>query len=197
MPPNATPLPPTRSVVPRRGLAGDLPGVAALAALALALGLTFNFLRASSLPLVYASPAERLDRSVARLATDHLSVDPPTASPGLTEAPPLVDLDRFHALTEDPAGVVLDARPGLFFKVGHVPGAHPLSREKFEADYAALRGTLETRRESTLAVYCAGGNCEDSRLVAAALRRLGYTHVVIYEGGWEEWQGAGLPEERS
>lgn len=169
-----------------------------LIASAVFFGWGFNSLRDHPLPLVYASRAERLQQSVA-----HLTGDPSNASPapvastsGQAASPELIDLDRFHALTEDASNVVLDARPALFYQVGHVPGARSLSRESFEANYAALRPLLESRRQNTLAVYCAGGACEDSRLVATALLKLGYPHVVIYEGGWEEWQTASLPEER-
>lgn len=168
-----------------------------LATLAVALGFGLNSLRVHALPLVYASRADRLQQSVAPLATDaSKAVAPPNASPAAPGPVELIDLDRFHALAESSAATVLDARPEWFYRVGHVPGAHHLGRETFEADYAALRPALESHRQETVAVYCAGGTCEDSRLVASALQKLGYPHVVIYEGGWEEWQAAGLPEER-
>lgn len=201
--PALSPPPPPASApaakTPRgwRAVLFDLYLLGELASLAVALGLGLNYLRVHALPLVYVSPAVRLQQSVARLASDLSTLPtPPSPAPSEVVLPvETVDLDHFHALTESPDAVVLDARPELFYRVGHIPGARSLSRAAFEQDYAALRPTLEAQREKTLAVYCTGGPCEDSHLVASALQRLGYPHVVIYLGGWEEWQAAGLPTE--
>ena len=42
-------------------------------------------------------------------------------------------------------------------------------------------------------VYCAGGDCHDSRLVANALLTLGFSEVSVFTGGWEAWLAARLP----
>ncbi len=172
-------------------LARDLAFLAALALLAAVLGLATNPLRRPPLPWVYASKSARLQQSVARLA----AAVPPAAAASTPAPAELIDLARFHDLVES-GTPVLDARPPLFYRAGHVPGARGLSREHFEADYAQLRPFLEPHRHDALAIYCAGDECEDSRLVAAALQRLGYTQIFIYTGGWDEWRQAGLPEER-
>ena len=106
----------------------------------------------------------------------------------------MIDLAKFHDLVESKA-IILDARPALFYRVGHVPGARALSRETFETDYARQRAFLESHHEDRLVIYCSGDTCVDSRMVAAALQKLGYPHVLVYAGGWEEWQAAALPEE--
>lgn len=173
----------------------DLLRLTLLAALCVGVGLGVNRLRAHPLPWVYVSKADRLQASVARLSAVH----PPTPSSPAEPAfptPAMIDLATFHDLLSAKGTVVFDARPALFYQVGHVPGARSLARETFESDYARQRPQLEARRQDTLVVYCAGDACVDSRMVAAALQKLGYPHVLIFEGGWEEWQQAGLPAER-
>lgn len=167
----------------------DLGVIAALAVVATGSGLAGNAFRREPLPWVHASKADRLQRSLAHLAGPAVSPAPPPA------APEMIDLARFHDLVESGAPV-LDARPAIFYRAGHVPGARGLSRAAFETDYARWRDFLASHREETLAVYCAGDECEDSRLVAAALQKLGYARVLIFQGGWDEWRRAGLPEER-
>ena len=178
-----------------RNLGGDCLLLALLAGIAVCLGLVRNRWRVQPLSLVYASPSERLQQSVARL--DAARATSPAKPPIRAALPPvqMIDLARFHDLV-DARAVVLDARSPLFFRAGHVPGARALSREAFETDYARQRAFLETHRQGPLVVYCSGDACVDSRLVAAALQKLGYAHVLVFEGGWEEWQRAGLPEER-
>ena len=70
-----------------------------------------------------------------------------------------------------------------FFEQGHVPGAFNLARDEFAHDYQRLAGVLHSAHEKPIIVYCSGGDCHDSRLVANALLSLGFNNV---EGkfGW-------------
>ena len=182
----------------RVSLGCDAAWLTGLALLALCLGLGVNRLRENPLPLRYASKAERLQAGIARLSVAPSKIDlaPAGSEPATVAAEPeMIDLARFHDLLEN-GTPVLDARPGLFYRVGHVPGARSLSRAEFEADYTRERVFLEAHRQETLVVYCAGEECVDSRMVAAALGKLGYQQVLIFAGGWDEWRQAGLPEER-
>ncbi|MBC8327877.1 MAG: hypothetical protein ISR76_01050 [Planctomycetes bacterium] len=93
----------------------------------------------------------------------------------------------------------LDARRRASFDSGHLPGAFladPWDKEKediFDPGFVnELQGAF------AVIVYCHGGECDDSKSVAM---KLVYTHqipaelVYIFEGGFEEWQAAGLPVE--
>ncbi len=77
--------------------------------------------------------------------------------------------------------------------MGHVPGALNLARDDFAHDYQVLAKKLETYRDQPVVVYCSGGECHDSKLVASALLSLGFTNVKVFTGGWEEWSQANLP----
>ena len=44
--------------------------------------------------------------------------------------------------------------------------------------------------------YCGGGSCEISLTVADALIAAGYRRVLIYVGGFPEWEQAGYPVAR-
>ena len=180
-------------------MGSDLALLAVLMLAAIGLGMGFNRLREKPLPLMYASRAERLQEGVARLAaaptTEAEALPTATNVEAAPAEPEMIDLARFHDLLEKGA-VTLDARPGVFYRVGHVPGARSLSRAEFETDYARLHPFLETRRQETMVVYCAGEECTDSRMVASALGKLGYRRVLIFAGGWDEWRQAGLPEEK-
>jgi len=51
-------------------------------------------------------------------------------------------------------------------------------------------------KERTFVVYCEGGSCQSSLLVARRLHDEGFKDIRVMTGGWEEWKKAGLPEER-
>ena len=164
----------------------------ALAAGALATGLLLNLARSAPLPWQYESRDARL-----RHVLDHLGTPAPSPAADRPAATRLIDLEEFQQMATGGKAIVLDARAGTFYRLGHVPGALNLSREDFEHDYAALRGTLSASEKKPIAIYCTESNCPDAQLVADALQKLGYVNILIYPDGWEQWQKAGLPQEPS
>ena len=162
----------------------DLAGVAMLAFAALAAGLMLNRLSARPLPLVYQTPEQRLNAELTTLVT----APPFKLAPAAT-----VGLEEFRASVEGKSALILDARPSVFFEQGHVPGALNLAREDFALDYGHLTPVLKAAGDKPIIVYCSGGECHDSRLVANALLTLGFPNVSIFTGGWDAWSAAGLP----
>ncbi len=159
---------------------------------ALCLGLLINQFRDDPLPLIHQGKAERMQSAVQRLVS---APAPEATSPVHEKLPTVLSLEEFSQYAEGKQGLVLDARPEIFHRLGHVPGAMSLAREDFENAYTALRSLLEKDRSQPLVVYCSGASCEDSELVKQSLEALGYTNVGIFRGGWLEWQAAGKAEE--
>ncbi len=156
------------------------------------LGMLFNQFRDQPLSLVYKSKAERLQGAVAKLAD--MELPKMVAMQGF----PLQDitLDDFSAFVKEKRGLVLDARPEIFYRFGRVPGALSLPRDEFEKGYTKLKTQLEVDKGQPMIVYCSDGSCEDSELVSQALVRLGYTQTSVFRGGWDAWTKAGLPDEK-
>jgi rhodanese-related sulfurtransferase len=154
--------------------------------LALAAGLLVNRFRAAPIPLMYQSPEQRLDAELMIL------IKAPSFRPaGVTT----IGLDEFRPLVEGKRALVLDARPSVYYDAGHIPEALNLSRENFAADYHRLRPILDKAKDKFIVVYCSGGDCHDSRLVASALISLGFSNVKVFTGGWTAWTEAKLPQE--
>jgi rhodanese-related sulfurtransferase len=95
------------------------------------------------------------------------------------------------------AAVILDARPEIFYRLGHIPNAFSLPRDDFENQYRALQSFLASHKENPLIVYCSGSECHDSRMVADDLEKLGFAHVRLFRGGWTDWESANLPVEKA
>ena len=150
-------------------------------------GLIFNEMRPTPLPLVYSSPQSRLDRSVEQLNS---AVNSPVALDGD------VATEEMRKISANRAALILDARPEVFYRLGHIPSALSLSRDDFQKQYQALLGALQSHRGDPLVVYCSGSDCHDSQIVADALEKLGFAHVRLFRGGWSDWESANLPEEK-
>jgi rhodanese-related sulfurtransferase len=150
-------------------------------------GLVFNEIRTAPLSLVYASPEERLKRSVEQMGSIS---NAPIALEGD------VGRDEMQNICVNRVALILDARPEIFYRLGHIPSALSLPRDNFEKRYQSLLSTLQSHRDKPLVVYCSDNGCHDSQMVADALQKLGYLHVRLFRGGWSEWDTAGLPEEK-
>jgi rhodanese-related sulfurtransferase len=175
----------------------DALGFCALLLVAAGAGVAINHARKDPLPLIYRSKSARLEHAV-----QSITINSPTSNSSAVVivsnvSIPLVTLDDFKRCVDSRAGIVLDARPEALYHVGHVPGALSLPRSDFEAAYLRLKSQLEKDFAQSLIVYCSDADCDDSALVASALRGLGYEHVSRFKGGWEDWTKEHQPEERT
>ena len=179
----------------------DLFVASIIAASALCVGLVLNHFRDNRLPLVYTPRAERIQQAVVKFGGSSVV----SKLPGKDAESPLkaatvgyLELPDLREIAEGKVkAILLDARPEVFHRLSHIPGAVSLSRENFERDYAKRHVWLESNKSQYIVVYCSDSECEDSQMVADALVKLAYTHVFVFKGGWNDWTCAHLPEEKA
>jgi rhodanese-related sulfurtransferase len=167
-----------------RLVAVDFGCVFLIAIISLVAGLLLNRFSSRPLPFVYQTPEQRFDAELTSLVAAPPFAIAPAATIGLPE---------FRSVVESKSALILDARPSPFFEEGHVPGALNLARDDFAHDYRRLSALLKNVGDKPIIVYCSGGTCHDSRLVANALLTLGFSNVSVFTGGWEVWSAARLP----
>jgi rhodanese-related sulfurtransferase len=88
----------------------------------------------------------------------------------------------------------LDARTTDLYAQGHVPRALSAPAEEAEKSFPPFFERLPL--EGTLVIYCEGGDCSSSLALAKLLHGRGFTDLRVFNGGWEEWERAGLPGEK-
>ncbi|PTY02211.1 hypothetical protein DB346_10050 [Verrucomicrobia bacterium LW23] len=145
-------------------LALDLTVFACVATAALCLGLLVNQFRDRPAPLIYQSKAERLNQAVALVGPEPGAPATAAAAPAQVELPARLDLAAFRRIVEEKQVLVLDARPEIFHRLGHVPGALSLPRDEFEVYYPQLQTILQPKTRP-LVLYCSSPSCEDGTLV--------------------------------
>jgi rhodanese-related sulfurtransferase len=150
-------------------------------ALALVCGtLGDQIFRKTPLGLRYQTPTHRMLSTPAALAE-------PINSIGIEEVDTLLSSSKV---------ILIDARPRVFYEMGHLPGARSLSREQFDKDFAALEGHLGAQGQALL-IYCSDADCEDGAIVARTLQQRGLGPLQLFHGGFAEWEAAGKPVETS
>ncbi|MBV8519390.1 MAG: rhodanese-like domain-containing protein [Acidobacteria bacterium] len=101
------------------------------------------------------------------------------------------------ALLHDKGVLFLDARRSSVFADGHIPGARSYSVWESDIDEKvnALFNERSDPREQNLpiVVYCSGGVCEDSHMLAEKLWGIQFNNVYVYKDGFPDWQKRGLP----
>ena len=94
------------------------------------------------------------------------------------------------------AGVLfLDARRTSVYEQGHVAGARPFSVWESDID-DKVRKLFDERGEPAqqaqpIVVYCSGGDCEDSHMLAQKLWGIQFNNVYVYKDGFPDWQKHG------
>lgn len=88
----------------------------------------------------------------------------------------------------------LDARRTSVYAQGHVAGARPFSVWEADVD-DKVKAFFEEGRDqrAPVVVYCSGGECEDSHMLAERLYKVGFDNVLVYKDGFPDWQKRRLP----
>lgn len=92
------------------------------------------------------------------------------------------------------AALFLDARDPAEYEKGHIPGAIRLTNAEAQNEPERMKA-LPVEGRPTI-VYCEGGTCEASLDLARFLLESGFKKVLVYMGGYPEWDAAGHPVER-
>jgi rhodanese-related sulfurtransferase len=118
------------------------------------------------------------------------------AGEGLPEIPDVgrpieIKLSAAKKFFDAGAALFVDAREASDYAAGHVPGAVNLPFDESVTDPGRLE-KLDGRGKPYI-VYCGGGGCEVSIQMAGALIQVGHKKVLVFEGGYPEWETAKYP----
>ena len=154
---------------------------------------------ASPAPTTPADPVARQPQAAAPRTT----VPAPTKTWSLADFPSSPDQPSLNASTEqvialyELGALFIDARRSQIYEQGHI--AKSLSMPVWESDIdERVAAFYETGHdpEAPIVIYCSGGECEDSHMLAQKLWGIGYNNIRIYPAGWPDWSGRGLPVAR-
>jgi rhodanese-related sulfurtransferase len=91
------------------------------------------------------------------------------------------------ALVNRDNALVVDLRPSGDFEKGHIPGAKNVQMSQFDPENKQLAAA----RALPVVLVCKAG--QTSGDAAKRLRKAGFEHVYVLDGGIGAWQQAGLP----
>jgi rhodanese-related sulfurtransferase len=101
-----------------------------------------------------------------------------------------INSQQAKLLFDKKRGFWIDARPATIFAESHIPGAINIYPEELRNH---LNDLPIQNMDGLVVVYCNGGLCELSHELAEQLVGLGFTRVVVYAGGFDEWTANNYP----
>jgi len=168
-----------------KALAGGL----ALLIIAAVIGVAQNAVRGNPLKLILDAP-----KVAERPADDTRDLQ----SEGESDAdhhrdPSDVSKEQLQELMKTGMTYLIDARAEEEFAKGHIPEAINVPYDKFIDFYQAL--TDYVPRDASVIVYCTSVTCDLGDKLMIEMKLDGYEDVVLFRGGWEEWEESDLPFE--
>jgi len=109
---------------------------------------------------------------------------------------PYVEISGDDVAALHKAGALfLDARRSSVYEEGHIAGARSFSVWEVDVDEKvnALFNERSDPRDQNLpiVIYCSGGACEDSHMLAQKLWGVQFNNVYVYKDGYPDWQKRG------
>jgi rhodanese-related sulfurtransferase len=141
---------------------------------------------------ITASPATTTTAAPAKPATANIDLSRYQPHPDK----PSVDISGEEAMALHAAGILfLDARRTSVYETGHIAGARSFSVWESDID-DKVNALYEERSDpeaqnKPIVIYCSGGACEDSHMLAQKLHGLFFNNVYVYKDGFPDWQKRG------
>lgn len=188
-------------------LLNDLVGGVLVIIAAGAIGIAQNAVRDDSVALI-PETGNAVAKSVRDAGSDAAAgartvQGNPASSSAANPGPPVptseelsegeVTQDRLAGLLDAGRIVLIDARSPEEYERGHIAGAVNIPYDQLIGYYDTLRDRVPM--DAYVVCYCESYTCDTSDNLATELRLMGYRNVVVYKGGWEEWEQSGHPVE--
>jgi rhodanese-related sulfurtransferase len=136
--------------------------------------------------------ASPLGSSLSKKTSVGASPAPPSADVAAA-FPPHPDRPYVEITGEDAArlfasgALFLDARRTSDYIGGHIAGARPVSVWESDVDEKVMALLGERDGKQPLVLYCSGGDCEDSHMLAQKLWGAGFSNNLVYRDGFPDW----------
>ena len=138
--------------------------------------IVFNQLRSN--PLAYVKQKVEVISNLENLQTE-------SSEPTITGIDIKIAKELF-----DKNVLFIDARAEEFYNDGHIPNA--ICSDDFDSLVEQLEKKIEI--DEQFVVYCSDSDCGSSEDLSYEFQSLGYSNILLFKGGWQEWVDADYPQ---
>ena len=138
--------------------------------------IVFNQLRSN--PLAYVKQKVEVISNLENLQTE-------SSEPTITGIDIKIAKELF-----DKNVLFIDARAEEFYNDGHIPNA--ICSDDFDSLVEQLEKKIEI--DEQFVVYCSDSDCGSSEDLSYEFQSIGYSNILLFKGGWQEWVDADYPQ---
>ena len=138
--------------------------------------IVFNQLRSN--PLAYVKQKVEVISNLENLQTD-------SSEPTITGIDIKIAKELF-----DKNVLFIDARAEEFYNDGHIPNA--ICSDDFDSLVEQLEKKIEI--DEQFVVYCSDSDCGSSEDLSYEFQSIGFSNILLFKGGWQEWVDADYPQ---
>lgn len=157
--------------------ASDIKGIIVLLCFSTAVAFGFNSISPHGIALV------------GQWEKDKGVVNAKAKSDAIDASKEVLSAERVLQMIAKKERIIIDVRSEDFFELGHIPGALNFPLTRFDDDVPRLMQQI--KKETPVLVYCSGIYCTDSHTFATHMRQMGYKDVLVFSGGFEQWEESG------
>ena len=140
------------------------------------------------------SQLDDLTRKLMRIGLDNImgyvpSTDAYVQAGGKLDTVPVIDINTFKAVIQEPNVQVVDLRGATEYKSGHIKNADHVFVGTL------LKNLDKVSKDKKVVIHCQGG--DRATIGYSLLAREGYTNVLNYSASMNEWVALGNPVEHN
>ncbi len=105
-----------------------------------------------------------------------------------------LEFEDMQAIINNKDIIIVDARDDDFYYAGHIPGAINIPLQEVESFIHDFISRISF--ETSVIIYCEGYGCDMGERLAVILEDFGFSNLMVYDGGIEEWESYGMPIEK-
>jgi len=102
-----------------------------------------------------------------------------------------IDTSRCFEIFSENKSLFIDARDTVSYFEGHIKNSINIDWESQREDHFELLNFLP--KDTSLVIYCSGGNCTLGEDLADSLLKVGYNNILLYEDGYPVWEKNNYP----
>jgi rhodanese-related sulfurtransferase len=150
----------------------------------------------AAIETVGLNPAAKVPSAPMKTAPPSTAAEDPLKRFAVHPDKPYVEIAYADVKLLHAANVLfLDARRTSVYEQGHIPGARSYSVWESDID-DKVRKLFDERSDVAdqarpIVIYCSGGDCEDSHMLAQKLWGIQFNNIYVYKDGFPDWQQHG------
>ena len=154
------------------------------------LGLLYNYLNPHGIEII--KKEKKIEVYYDSLYATGITLNDDNLYSGNSSELKVIHTQQAFQLFQLKTVLFIDSRDQWDFNESHIKGAINIPEYKFDPDNPLVSSL---NRSKIYVIYCEGDDCDVSKRLAEQLSQIGFSQLLIYLGGFDDWLKNNYPSE--